>query len=96
MLTLMHTIVIEHYLRIIGEFYNVCGNFTWRVSDWWRHLRKHLGINETNYFMYQWAGPVSSPHPSELLHLNQACVQNFIGNLTAWCPYDNLKFKDQN
>ena len=33
MLTLMHTIVIEHYLRIIGEFYNVCGNFTWRVSD---------------------------------------------------------------
>ena len=33
MLTLMHTIVIEHYLRIIGEFYNVCGNFTWRASD---------------------------------------------------------------
>ena len=33
MLTLMHTIVIEHYLRIIGEFYNVCGNFTWSVSD---------------------------------------------------------------
>ena len=33
MLTLMHTIVIEHYLRIIGEFYNVCGNFTLGVSD---------------------------------------------------------------
>jgi hypothetical protein len=33
MLTLMHTIVIEHYLRIIGEFYNVCGDFTWSVTD---------------------------------------------------------------
>ena len=29
-----------------------CGDFTWRVSDWWCHLRKHLGINATNYFMY--------------------------------------------
>ena len=24
----------------------------WRVSDWWCHLRKHLGRNESNYFMY--------------------------------------------
>ena len=35
--------------------------FTWRVSDWWRHLREHLGINATNYFMYRWAGPVRPP-----------------------------------
>ena len=46
------------------------------------HLIEHLGINETNYFMYRRVGPVRShwwlyaephpPHPSELLHLNQA------------------------
>ena len=24
------------------------------------HKIEHLGRNETNYFMYQWAGPVSS------------------------------------
>ena len=39
------------------------GDFTWRVSDWWRHLRKHIGINEANYFMYRWVGPVGSPLP---------------------------------
>jgi len=27
-------------------------DFTWWVSDLWRHLRKHLGTNATNYFMY--------------------------------------------
>jgi len=26
--------------------------FTWGGTDWWRHLRKHLGINATSYFMY--------------------------------------------
>ncbi len=31
-------------------------DFTWWVSDLWRHLRKHLGRNAINYFMYQWAG----------------------------------------
>ena len=37
----------------INRFVLQCeGDFTWRVSDWWRHLRKHLGRNETNYFMY--------------------------------------------
>ena len=35
------------------------------------------------------------PNPSELLHLNQACVQHFISYLTAWCPYDNFKLKGQ-
>ena len=44
MLTLMHTIVIEHYLRIIGEFYNVCGNFTWRVSD----CEELVGVTQTS------------------------------------------------
>ena len=28
------------------------GDFTRRMSDWWCHLRKHLGTNATNYFMY--------------------------------------------
>ena len=38
-----------------------CGDFTWKVPDWCRHLRKHLGINATNYFMYQWAGACLPP-----------------------------------
>ena len=33
------------------------------VSDWCFHMRKHLGINASNYFMYQWAGPVRCPLP---------------------------------
>ena len=45
----------NQYITLIGLFYK-----NWkilrRVSDWWRHLRKHLGTNTTNYFMYQWVG----------------------------------------
>ena len=33
------------------------------LSDWCFHMRKHLGTNATNYFMYQWAGPVRCPLP---------------------------------
>ena len=56
------------------------------LSDWCFHMRKHLGINASNYFMYQWAGPVRCPLPSiiklfYLIHLNQAGVKYFIGNL---------------
>ena len=40
----------ELYHQMI--FFTRIGDFTWRVSDWWRHLRKHLGGNVTNYFMY--------------------------------------------
>ena len=49
------------------------------------HLMEHLGLNETNYFMYQWVGP-DSPYPPSLLkfihllHLNQAGVQDLISN----------------
>ena len=32
----------------------------WRVSDWRHHLRKHLGINSINYFMYD-ERPQSDP-----------------------------------
>ena len=32
------------------------GDFTWRVSDFWRHLRKHLGRNASNYFKYHMGG----------------------------------------
>ena len=32
------------------------------VSDWWCHLRKHLGRNATNYFMYRWVGPLLPPY----------------------------------
>ena len=35
-----------------------CEDFTWKVPDWRHHLSEHLGRNATNYFMYQWAGPV--------------------------------------
>ena len=68
----------------------------WREFDRWLHLRKHLGRNESNYFLYQSGGPVRSPgglyaepHPPSLLklvhllHLNQACVQDLISNLTT-------------
>ena len=55
------------------------------------HLRKYLGINASNYFMYQWAGPLRSPGglyaephlPSllkfmQFLHLNQASIKDLI------------------
>ena len=71
-----------------------------RLSDWWRHLRKYLGTNATNYFMYQWAGPVCFPLPltlhvqaapawwSSRSHLwtgNRFCLNN------GWIPGQNLK-----
>ena len=77
------SILNEQNLRILlGE-----------LSDLWFHLISHLGINASNYFMYQWAGPVRCPLPSiiklfYLIHLNQAGVKYFIGNLadthTSW------------
>jgi len=36
-------------------------DFTWWVSDLWRHLRKHLGRNATNYFLYQLGGACVLP-----------------------------------
>jgi len=61
-------VIIEHYMSILGVIYR----------NW-----KQQGRNETNYFMYQWVGPVCSPpHPSELLHLNQASIKNLISDLT--------------
>ena len=78
--------------------YKKSGRLCW-VSDWWRHLRKHLGTNESNYFLYQSGGPVRSPgglyaepHPPSLLkfihllHLNQAGVQDLICDLTDTKP----------
>ena len=38
---------------------SVCITRMWillRESDWWRHLRKHLGINSPNYFLYWCVG----------------------------------------
>ena len=32
------------------------------LSDWWRHMMEHQGINETNYFMYD-EKPQSDPRP---------------------------------
>ena len=66
------------------------------MSDWWRFLRKLLGINESNYFKYllgrykrapRGVCMQSLPPPSllkfrQLLHLNQACVEHYISNLT--------------
>ena len=62
------------------------GDFTWRVSDWWRHLRKHLGRNATNYFKYLMGRYKRAPpliiKLFQLLHLNQAGVQHLICDLT--------------
>ncbi|SVB79663.1 uncharacterized protein METZ01_LOCUS232517 [marine metagenome] len=43
----------------LGDFTRMW-EFTWRVSDWWRHLRKHLGRNENNYFMYCMGGALDA------------------------------------
>ena len=48
----------------LGDFTRM-RDFTWRVSDWWCHLRKHIGINAINYFMYDdgpQRDPASFPH----------------------------------
>ena len=53
------------YITSIGLFYKELGRL-WRVSDCEElvgHLMEHLGLNEPNYFMYQWVGPVRSPLP---------------------------------
>ena len=33
------------------------------VKNWWCHLLQHLGINATNYFMYDSWGLRASHHP---------------------------------
>jgi len=38
-----------------GELFKGGGRL-WRVSDWWRHLRKHLGRNAYDYFLYWCVG----------------------------------------
>ena len=53
--------IIERQLKILKELGGL-----WKVSDWWPHLRKHLGRNATNYFMYQWVSP-DSPYPPAFL-----------------------------
>ena len=77
--------IIYNSSRITKDFHNFYYSSTtiiglisvWRVSDWWRHLRKHLGRNATNYFMYDKRTQSDPPHDSELLHLNEAeaCLQ---------------------
>ena len=53
-------------------------DFTWRVSDCEElvgYLMEHPGINESNYFMYQWAGHNTDGCLSrsiQILHLDQA------------------------
>ena len=44
------------------------GDFTWRLPDCEKlvgHLIEYLGRNATNYFMYQWEGPVRCPLPPQ-------------------------------
>ena len=50
------------YFWFRGKIYKKW-DFTSGVSDWWCHLRKHIGRNVSNYFMYQWAVPIRSPPP---------------------------------
>jgi len=58
--------------QIFDDVLGRCQGVIYKKRVW--HLMEYLGRNETNYFMYQWAAPIRSPHPSELLHLSQACV----------------------
>ena len=82
---------VKHYcLFQENPIYNInlfvlqgIGDFTWMVSDWWRHLRKYLSRHKCFKLLYvsKWGGQWT-PHPSELLHLNQASVQHLISDLT--------------
>ena len=51
---------LADYIRPFGLFYKNKKIFTSRVSDCKElvgYLMEHLGINESNYFIYQLAGP---------------------------------------
>ena len=62
-------------------YFTIMFDFTWSVSDWCRHLRKHLGTNATNYFMYQWV-PQTLPTPP-LTHQVQAAPASQPSRCTA-------------
>jgi hypothetical protein len=36
----------------VEVYFTRIGDLLGGLSGWWRHLRKHLGINVSNYFMY--------------------------------------------
>ena len=43
----LSTIYQVYYFIVGGMFYKKVGIKLGGVSDWWRHLRKHLGTNES-------------------------------------------------
>ena len=43
------------------------------VKNLWCHLRKHLGRNAINYFMYQWVPP-DSPYPPHSSSSGSSCI----------------------
>ena len=51
------------YYFIVDGCFTTMWDSTWRVSDWWCHLRKHLGRYGSNYFMYRRVGPVRPTLP---------------------------------
>ena len=60
-----------HDTRQIGEDYKALIKIiTWRVSDWWCHLRKHIGRKMRLTTLCINGQPLTLPSPSELMHLN--------------------------
>ena len=64
-------------LFTFGGFMTICNNYIilfvlQEVGDITEGVRlvdnliEHIGINESNYFVYRWAGPVCSPSPLTL------------------------------
>ena len=65
----MYTPCSIHLNKNVGFYLE--GDWLWRISG----VSKHLCINESNYFIYQWAGPNTDGWLSlsiQLLHFDQA------------------------
>ena len=70
--------------------------FTWRVSDWWRHLWEYLDRNATNYFVYDERPQSDPPTPQS------SCISikpKYLPNAECprggahWTPLRNLLFE---
>jgi len=50
------SILNEQNVRILlgglSDFEELVGGRLWRLADWWFHLKKHIGINSFNYFLF--------------------------------------------
>ena len=52
------------------------------MSDWWRHLMEHLGINTTNYFLYdERTQSDPAPYQSSCISIKPAPLHRFYGKI---------------